>query len=127
MLNKKCVRAAVAALSVTLLLASCGKDRGPSYDYEIDMEPYESAVTVKDKSYLILINKQNPGGTDYAPAKLSALPAELTLYGKDIQLESNAALAVEALIRELHALGYQDIVVTSGYRDYAYQQILFNT
>ena len=127
MLNKKCVRAAVAALSVTLLLASCGKDRGPSYDYEIDMEPYESAITVKDKSYLILINKQNPGGTDYAPAKLSALPAELTLYGKDIQLESNAALAAEALIRELHALGYQDIVVTSGYRDYAYQQILFNT
>ena len=127
MLNKKCVRAAVAALSVTLLLASCGKDRGPSYDYEIDMEPYESAITVKDKSYLILINKQNPVGTDYAPAKLSVLPAELTLYGKDIPLESNAALAAEALIRELHALGYQDIVVTSGYRDYAYQQILFNT
>ena len=127
MLNKKCVRAAVAALSVTLLLASCGKNKGPSYDYEINMEPYESAITVKDKSYLILINKQNPGGTDDAPAKLSALPAELTLYGKDIQLESNAALAAEALVREMHALGYQDIVVTSGYRDYAYQQILFNT
>ena len=127
MLNKKCVRAAVAALSVTLLLASCGKNKGPSYDYEINMEPYESAITVKDKSYLILINKQNPGGVDYAPAKLSALPAELTLYGKDIQLESNAALAAEALVREMHALGYQDIVVTSGYRDYAYQQILFNT
>lgn len=127
MLNKKCVRAAVAALSVTLLLASCGKNKGPSYDYEIDMEPYESAITVKDKSYLILINKQNPVGTDYAPAKLSALPAELTLYGKNIPLESNAALAAEALIRELHALGHQDIVVTSGYRDYAYQQILFNT
>ena len=42
-------------------------------------------------------------------------------------MSATAALAAEALIRELHARGYEDIVITSGYRDYAYQQVLFNT
>jgi D-alanyl-D-alanine carboxypeptidase len=42
-------------------------------------------------------------------------------------MESAAALAAEALIRELHAAGFEDIRITSGYRSYEYQQILFNT
>ena len=124
---KKSVRTAAAALSLTLLLASCGGGGLPNYDYEIDMKPYKNAVTVTEKSYLILVNKENPCGSDYAPEALSAIPSELTLYGKSVQMESTAALAVEALVRELHARGYTDIVVTSGYRDYAYQQVLFNT
>ena len=125
--NKKYVRAAVAALGVTLLLTACGGKGRPSYDYGIDMESYENAITVKDESYLILVNKQHPCGADHAPASLSDLPAALTLYGKSIKLESTAALAVEALVLELHARGYEDIVITSGYRDYNYQQVLFNT
>ena len=124
---KKSVRTAVAALSLTLLLASCGGGGLPNYDYEIDMKPYKNAVTVTEKSYLILVNKENPCGESYVPENLSVVPAELTLYGKEIKLEENAALAAEALILELHARGYEDIVITSGYRDYAYQQVLFNT
>ena len=31
------------------------------------------------------------------------------------------------MVKELHAQGYTDIVVTSGYRSYSYQQSLFNT
>lgn len=125
--SKKCVRAAVAALGVTLLLSSCGGKSQPSYDYGIDMESYENAIAVKDERYLILVNKQNPCGADHAPASLSSLPTALTLYGKSIQLESTAALAVEALVLELRARGYEDIAITSGYRDYNYQQVLFNT
>ena len=124
---KKTVKAAVAALGVTLLLSSCGGGSLPNYDYEIDMEPYKNAVTVTDKAYLILVNKENPCGEDYAPDGLTTLSGELTLYGKEVKLENNAALAAEALVRELHARGYEDIVITSGYRDYAYQQVLFNT
>ncbi|MBQ4112807.1 MAG: M15 family metallopeptidase [Clostridia bacterium] len=126
-MHKKSVRIAVAALALTALLSSCGRGKLPQYDYEIDMKDYKSAVTVTDKAYLILVNKQNPCGEDYAPENISAVPSELTLYGKEVKLEANAALAAEALILELHARGYTDIVATSGYRDYAYQQILFNT
>lgn len=127
MLNKKCIRAAVVLLGASMLLTACKEQTPPAYDYEINMESYENAITVKDKSYLILVNKENPCGEDYAPKSLSAIPARLTLYEKDVSLESNAALAAEALVLELHVRGYEDIVITSGYRDYAYQQVLFNT
>ena len=124
---KKPVKTALAALSLTLLLSSCGGGSLPNYDYEIDMKPYKNAITVSGKSYLTLVNKENPCGEEYTPEALSAIPSELTLYGKSVQMESTAALAAEALVRELHARGYGHIVITSGYRDYAYQQILFNT
>ena len=127
MLNKKCIRLVVAILGMSMLLTACDEQIPPSYNYEIDMESYENAINVKDKSYLILVNKENPCGADHAPKSLSGLPVRLTLYGKDVSLESNAALAAEALVLELHACGYEDIVITSGYRDYAYQQVLFNT
>ena len=128
MLSKKCVKIAVVALGVTLLLSACnGKETTPNYEYGIDMESYENAITAKDESFLILVNKQNPCGEDHAPASLSNIPAKLTLYGKDVQLDSTAALAAEALVLELHARGYEDVVITSGYRTYAYQQSLFNT
>ena len=42
-------------------------------------------------------------------------------------MEATAAMAAEAMVRELQALGYTDIVITSGYRTYQYQQSLFNT
>ena len=127
MLNKKCMSALVALLGASMLLSACKGKMSPDYDYEINMESYENAINVKDESYLILVNKENPCGADHTPKSLSALPARLTLYGKDISLESNAALAAEALVLELHACGFKDIAVTSGYRDYAYQQVLFNT
>ena len=127
MLNRKCIRLVVAILGMSMLLTACDEQIPPNYNYEIDMEAYENAINVKDKSYLILVNKENPCGADHAPKSLSGLPVRLTLYGKDVGLESNAALAAEALVLELHARGYEDIVITSGYRDYAYQQVLFNT
>ena len=78
---KKTVRVAVAALAMTALLPSCGGGL-PNYDYQIDMKPYENAITARGKTYLTLVNKENPCGTDYTPENLSSIPAELTLYGK---------------------------------------------
>ena len=126
MLNKKCIRLVVAILGMSMLLTACDEQTPPSYNYKIDMESYENAINVKDESYLILVNKENPCGADHVPKSLSGLPVRLTLYGKDWSLESNAALAAEALVLELHARGYEDIVISSAYRDYAYQQMLFN-
>ncbi len=127
-------RAALAALAalcaaLTLSTTACGQKNELSrdYDYQIDMSEYESAVLSVDKTHLTLANKQHPLGETYAPAALATVPAELTLYGKEIQLETTVATAAEALVRELHELGYTDIMVTSGYRSYEYQSILFNT
>lgn len=123
---KRSARIAVAAVALTALLSSCGGGL-PDYDYQIDMKNYENAVTAGGKVYRTLVNKENPCGTDYTPDNLSAIPAELTLYGKEVQMEATAALAAEALVLELRARGCEDIAITSGYRSYEYQQILFNT
>lgn len=116
-----------AAILAALALCTSCQEASPPYDYQIDMKDFESAIHTTDPLYLLLANKQNPLGSDYKPAALSELPQELTLYGKSVELESTVAVAAEALVRELHARGYTDVVVTSGYRSYAYQQILFNT
>ena len=128
-MHSKTLKLTAAAMALTALLASCQQkeDPKPDYDYQIDMDQYETAITAKDQTYLILANKQTPLGSSYAPASLSAVPSELTLYGKEVKLESTTALAAEALVRELRACGYTDIAITSGYRSYQYQQSLFHT
>ena len=120
------VKIAVTALALTTLLSSCGGGL-PHYDYQIDMKEYRNAITVKGRTYTTLVNKENPCGADYVPENLSTIPAELTLYGKEVKMEYNAALAAEALVLELRKRGYEDIAITSGYRSYEYQQVLFNT
>lgn len=69
---KKALKTAVAALALTALLSSCGGGL-PDYDYQIDMKPYKNAVTASGKTYLTLVNKENPCGTDYTPEDLSAI------------------------------------------------------
>lgn len=94
-----------------------GCNKNPDSDY-IDTENTE---------YLVLLNKTHPSGEHYCPPDLTRVDGELTLYGKEIELRLYAAKAAEAMVREMHAQGYTDIVVTSGYRSYSYQQSLFNT
>ena len=127
-MKKRTLRIAAATLALTALLTACGsKEPEEKYDYSIDMENYEKAISTKDDAYLLLANKKTKLGSSFKPESLTTLPAELTLYGKEIQLESTVALAAEALVRELNACGYKDIRMTSGYRSYEYQQSLFNT
>ena len=87
----------------------------------------EDYIHTENAEYLVLLNKTHPSGDGYCPPDLTRLDSELTLYGKEIELRLYAAKAAEAMVREMHAQGYTDIVVTSGYRSYAYQQSLFNT
>ena len=126
----KFIKTTAAVMALTAMLTACGlTDKAPKidYEYQIDMEKYQTAIYAEDDAYLLLANKQTPLGSTHAPESLSTLPAELTLYGKEVQLESTVALAAEAMVRELRACGYTDIAITSGYRSYEYQQILFNT
>jgi D-alanyl-D-alanine carboxypeptidase len=96
------------------------------YQPVTNIDSYRDALAADSEDYLLLVNKQFPLGDTYAPASLADIPASLTLGGKALQLETTVAKAAEALIRELHAQGYTDIVMTSAYRDYAYQENLFN-
>lgn len=97
-----------------------------TYTYRINIEPYRAALFTTDPAYRVLVNKQHTVGESYAPATLTIMDSSLTLYGKEVKLESTAALAAEALVRELWAYGWTDIVITSGYRTYAYQSGLFS-
>ena len=97
------------------------------YTYKIDISPYSKYINTESSEYLVLLNKQHTSGENYCPPDLISLDGSLTLYGKDVQLREYAAKATEALVLELHELGYTDIVVTSGYRSYARQQSLFYT
>ena len=84
-------------------------------------------IHTENPEYLVLLNKTHPSGSAYCPPDLTKLDSDMTLYGKEIELRLYAAKAAEAMVKELHAQGYTDIVVTSGYRSYSYQQSLFNT
>ncbi len=119
---QKFVRILFALLAVIAFAAGCSGEKEPNMNDIATVAPLDP-----DSPYLLLANKQCPLGETFAPASLSTVPATLTLYGKTVELESATATAAVALVQDLHAHGYTDIVVTSGYRTYAYQQSLFNT
>ena len=100
-----------------IAVTTCGCKGNEADDY----------IHTENSEYLVLLNKTHTSGEGYCPPDLTKLDSELTLYGKEIELRLYAAKAAEAMIKELHAQGYTDIVITSGYRSYAYQQSLFNT
>ena len=117
----------VACMLLPLSMGGCSGNEPSDYEYEIDIDDYLDAINADDEDYLILANKENPLGKKYEPDELDTLNRRLTLDGKKIRLEETAALAAEALLLELWECGYEDIRITSGYRDYDYQKSLFYT
>ena len=140
-----------AALSLSLpLLFSCGGNDRPagssetagesvtepqsetetkvSYDY-----PFRADLSVflpylnPEGGMLVLANKQSPVGSDYTPDEVVTLDPSFCLYGKDIQMEKTAAMALYAMLTEMRAAGITDTFATSGYRSYARQEYLFNS
>lgn len=97
------------------------------YNYKIDISAYANALNTTDERYLLLANKNFVIGADHIPEELTPLDTDLTLNGKEISLSGSAAVAAEALIREMRARGYDNIYITSAYRSYDYQMSLYNT
>lgn len=141
--KRKTITCAATVLTATMLLTTgCTSSTPPddgthssesrateqeTYTYRTDVGAYLAAMQTKDQAYLMLVNKVSTIGASYAPAHVTTMSPSLTLYGKEILLESQVALAAEAMLREMWAYGWTDIVITSGYRTYAYQSSLFNT
>lgn len=94
----------------------------PEYDYvyAIDISPYLSSI---DTEYLLLANKQNSIG-QYVPSRLTKLECP-TAGSRTYELDHDAATALYAMMLEMEAAGIKDTYVTSAYRDYQYQQKLY--
>ena len=72
---------------------------------------------------LVLVNKNNQLQSSYIPSDLESI--SLRFANKDKRLKKEAKEAFEKLSSEASALGYR-IVAVSAYRDYSYQNELFN-
>ena len=133
----------VGSLTLALSLAFCDPSSGNEdgthrkeddtvttsldYQYKTDVSAYADAMNTTDASYLLLANKNRVIGEGYVPDDLTQLDTKYTLNGKEISLSGNAAAAATALIKEMRALGYSNIYITSAYRSYEYQMSLYNT
>ena len=110
--------------SFTVLMGIAQNTDGMEYEYSIDVSAFMQSIDPKDKNaYLLLANKENPVGADYAPTDLKVL--ECNTKGKRISLRYDAAIALEAMMMEMVSDGITDTFVTSAYRSYSYQVGLF--
>lgn len=87
-------------------------------DYYKDIKTVENPDDI-----LVLINKKNQLPKNFIPQKLTLLDEKYAT--KDKYMHEEAATAFENLSRDASILGYQ-IIATSTYRSYDYQQELYN-
>ncbi len=94
--------------------------------YTTDISEYLQYIDPENpEEYLRLVSVSSPLDKDYKPDDLTDII--FTRKDRSIQkMRKYAAMSLEALLREAHAAGFDDVSVTSGYRDYDYQQYLFN-
>lgn len=85
---------------------------------------YENIKTIKyPDNILVLVNKNNKLPNEYIPNNLILLNEEYST--KDKYLQKEAAEAFESLSFDAKTLGYK-IIATSTYRNYKYQEELYN-
>lgn len=97
----------------------------PIFAFKNDLSEYEQYMNPSDpESFMMLVNKQNPTPTaDYEPESLILIKGESRGY----YLDSTAAKALEAMLKEMYSEGFTDIYVTSGYRSYSRQKGLYES
>lgn len=95
--------------------------------FKSDLSAYEEYMNPKDRDkFLFLVNSENKLDKDYMPSQLTDLIHTRKDGRNTQQLDLYAAKAMEAMLKEAAANGYTSISITSGYRSYKYQQVLFN-
>ncbi len=100
--------------------------------YPIDIAPYLSYIAPENATdYLVLANKQNALSATYEPSDLVGLMTDeigVSAKNSSLQLRRNAAYALKAMMLAMEAENpalVEELLVTSAYRDYAYQQKLY--
>lgn len=106
--------------------ADSGKSE-TKYTFTADLSAYEEYMNPDDSEpYLILVNRDNPLASTYVPANLTNV-ADTRKDGRATQkMCLYAEKALEAFLIEARANGFTDVTVTSAFRDYSYQNTLFN-
>ena len=94
-----------------------------AYTTAVDESILKTGLSVE---YLLLANKSNALGESYVPADLITLTCP-TNGGKTVELDRRAAEALYLMLGEMRTAGVTDIMVTSGYRTYQRQMVLFNS
>lgn len=98
--------------------------------FKTDLSVYEPYMNPSDRdAYLICVNHDNPVTYDYGPddSDLYTIASSRYLEGNPQYMCTVAAKALEALLAEASANGYDDLTVTMGYANYWTQNWLFNT
>lgn len=96
----------------------------PSITYTTDMSGYLEYIRSDDEYIFLLANKQNPLGKT-EPSGLIQIPDRYKASGRYYLMYSVAEKALEGMMNDMFALGYDDVYVTSAYRSYEYQEMLF--
>lgn len=101
--------------------------RNPEIEYITDISSFVDYINSNDEYIFTLANKQNALGENFPEDKdsLVEIPEQ---YRKSsvIYLYSVAEKALEAMMEDMFAAGLTDTYVTSAYRSYTYQEMLFN-
>ena len=95
--------------------------------YETDISEYLDYIHSTDEYIYMLVNKQNPVDKTFPEDQdaLIEIPAKYRKTEK-IYLHYIAEKALEAMMQDMFALGYDDTYVTSAYRRYDKQQQIFD-
>ncbi len=102
----------------------------PTPEFKADLSKYEKymAPTGNERdAYLILVNSENKLSSDFVPEGLTDVADTRDDGRKTQQMCLYAEKALEAFLIEARANGCKNVTVTSAYRDYEYQEKLFNT
>lgn len=92
-----------------------------------DLSAYEQYMDPADRDkYLFLVNTSNRLNKDDKPENLYDLIHTRRDGRTTQQMELYAGKAMEAMMTEAYANGYTTLSITSAYRSYNYQQLLFN-
>ncbi len=95
------------------------------YEYAIDVSEYLKYIDPENsEDYLVLANKETPVGEDDAPTDLTTVKCRAK--NNDLELRLAAERALYAMMLEMQSEGIKNTLVTSAYRDYAYQKRLFD-
>ncbi len=114
------------AISVTDWFDAVGTGK-TAHVFKTDLTAYEEYMNPTDRDkYLILINYESKLDKNYAPERLTDLVNTRKDGRATQQMELYAAKAMEAMMKEAAACGYGDLSITSAYRSFAYQQLLFD-
>ena len=100
--------------------------QNPKPEYTTDITAYMSAITSNDPYISILVNKENSVDESFPEDKdsLIEIPAHMRKE-QTIYLYKVALQALQAMMNDMQALGYDDVYVTSAYRNHNYQTMLF--